>query len=346
MDKLIIGSMCQSTGKTSLIVGLAKTLKKKIGYAKPLGDRMLYRKKRLWDYDSTLITNIFGLEEIPDDISIGFDHSKLRYMYDEKSLREKLESVLNDVSKGKDIVFIEGAREINYGMSVFLDTLSIAAYTGGKLILVASGNDNAILDDLAFLKKRIDLTGVRLGGVVLNKIANLDEFKDTSLPGIQEAGIKVLGLIPFEKALTTFNVGYLAERLFAKVVTGEEMLQKTVSHVFIGTMHVHAALENPLFKEKGKAVITGGDRTDMILAALEGDTACVVLTDNISPSAKIVAAAKEREIPLLLVPADTFQIARQMDAMEPLLTKDDVAKITLLENLVRTHVDVDEITRG
>jgi len=346
MDKLIIGSICQSTGKTSLIVGLAKILKKKIGYAKPLGDRMLYRKKRLWDYDSALMTNIFGLEEIPDDISIGFDHSKLRFMYDETTIREKLSSILSDVGKGRDIVFIEGGKEINYGISVHLDVLSLAAYTGARLVLVSSGNENAILDDLMFLKKRMNLSGVNFGGVILNKIPNLEEFKDAHLGALEGSGLNILGLIPFQKELTTFSIGYLAERLFAKVVTGEDQLQRRIESVFIGTMHVHAAQENPLFKEANKVVITSGDRTDMILAALESDAACVVLTDNIYPTAKIIAAAKEKNIPLLLVPADTFQIARQMDAMEPLLTKDDHEKIACLERLVRTHVNVEKLFTG
>ncbi len=346
MDKLIIGSICRSTGKTSLIVGLAKVLKKKIGYAKPLGDRMLYRKKRLWDYDSALITNIFGLEEIPDDISIGFDHSKLRFMYNEKTLREKLDSILSDVGKDKDIVFIEGGKEIHYGISVHLDVLSIASYTGSKLVLVASGDENAILDDLTFLKKRIDMASINFGGVILNKIPNLEEFKDSHLASLAASGLNILGMIPFQKELTTFSVGYLAERLFAKVVSGEDQLHKVIENVFIGTMHVHAAQENPLFKEENKVVITSGDRTDMILASLDSDAACVVLTGNIFPSAKIIAAAKEKNIPLLLVPADTFQIARQMDVMEPLLTKDDHEKIDQLERLVRTHVNVEELLAG
>jgi BioD-like phosphotransacetylase family protein len=343
MEKLIIGSMCQSTGKTSLIVGLAKTLQKKIGYAKPFGDRMLYRKKRLWDYDSALIANIFGLDGLPDNISIGFDHSKLRFMYDKESLRGKLQSVLADVEKDKDVVFIEGGKEINYGISVYLDPISIAGYTGGKLILVVSGNENAIMDNLAFLKERVDLRDINFGGIVLNKISNLEEFKDNYLSAIKEYGFKILGLIPFQKELTTFTVGYLSERLFAKAVTGEDQFNRVIKSVFIGTMHAHAALGNPFFKEEGKVVVTSGNQTDMILAALEGDTACIVLTDNIFPTAKIISAAKEKDIPLLVVSADTFSAARQMDAMEPLLTKDDHDKITLLERLIRTHVNVEEI---
>lgn len=74
MNKLIIASLRNSTGKTNFIVGLAEALQKKTGYMKPFGDRLLYSKKRLWDYDAALMTNLYAMKESPDDMSIGFDH--------------------------------------------------------------------------------------------------------------------------------------------------------------------------------------------------------------------------------------------------------------------------------
>jgi len=71
MEKVIIASMRKSAGKTSAIVGITAATKKKIAYVKPFGERMLYRKKRLWDYDSSLISALFGLKEDPVDMSIG-----------------------------------------------------------------------------------------------------------------------------------------------------------------------------------------------------------------------------------------------------------------------------------
>ncbi len=91
--------MRKSAGKTSVIVGIAAALNKKMAYIKPFGERMLYRKKRLWDYDSALITNLFGLKEDPVDMSIGFDHSKLRYMYDEEGTRKKLLETVAHIGK-------------------------------------------------------------------------------------------------------------------------------------------------------------------------------------------------------------------------------------------------------
>ena len=90
MKKIIIGSVSENAGKTSFIVGLGKVIGRKFCYLKPFGDRLIYRKKRLWDYDSALITNIFGLEQSSDEMTIGFEHSKLRYMYDEAGTKAKL----------------------------------------------------------------------------------------------------------------------------------------------------------------------------------------------------------------------------------------------------------------
>jgi BioD-like phosphotransacetylase family protein len=48
-------------------------------------------------------------------------------------------------------------------------------------------------------------------------------------------------------------------------------------------------------------------------------------------------------IPILLVPFDTFQTAKQIDDMIPLLTKDDTERIAMLEKLVQQNVDLKSI---
>ena len=72
-------------------------------------------------------------------MSIGFDHSKLRYMYDEEGTQKKLLETVGHIGKDKEILFIEGGRDLSYGMSVYLDTLSLAKYTGSLVIVVQRG---------------------------------------------------------------------------------------------------------------------------------------------------------------------------------------------------------------
>ena len=81
MKPVVVGSLTRSAGKTSVIIGLARAGGQPFAYLKPFGDRLLYRKKRQWDYDAALLANLFRLEEIPELITLGFDHSKLRFMF-------------------------------------------------------------------------------------------------------------------------------------------------------------------------------------------------------------------------------------------------------------------------
>ena len=342
MNKWVIASMRKSAGKTSVIVGIAAALNKKMAYIKPFGERMLYRKKRLWDYDSALITNLFGLKEDPVDMSIGFDHSKLRYMYDQEGTQKKLLETVANIGKDKELLFIEGGRDLSYGMSVYLDTLSLAKYLGSRLVMVISGEEDTILDDILFLKKHVDFAGVNLSGVIVNKVQNVEDFQNTHLPVIQKLGVRVLGVIPYQSDLTYFSVYYLADRLFAKVITGEGGLKKVIKNIVIGAWSANIFLQNPLFKKENKLVITGGDRTDMILAALEGDTSGIILTNNILPPSNIISKASEKNIPLLMVFSDTYQTAKQIESLEPLLTREDTEKVDLLKQMVQKHVQLNE----
>jgi BioD-like phosphotransacetylase family protein len=343
MDKLIIASMRPNGGKTGLIVGLGRVLGRKIGYMKPLGDRLLYRKKQLWDHDASLMTTVFGLAENPMDMSLGFDHAKLRFMYNEESTKAKLLEAVAHIETDREVLFIEGGRDIGCGISVYLDPVSVAEQVGGKLVVVVGGDENDILDDITFLKQRVDLTGIEFGGVIINKLADLENFKDLSLPLIEETGVEVLGLLPFAPELNYYSVGYLADRLFAKVVVGASGLNNTVQTILVGAMSVQAALRDPAIKMEHSLMITGGDRTDLILAALENKAVGIILTNNIVPPSNIIAKASERQTPLLLVNTDTYQTARQIDDLQPLLTRGDTAKIELWEQLVRQHVSVERI---
>lgn len=340
MNTIVFSSMREDAGKTSVIVGVASALGKKIGYMKPLGDRLLYRKKRLWDYDAAVITSLFNLDENPEDMSVGFEHAKLRYMYDEEGTKKKLQDGLSNTGKGKDVLFVEGGCDLEHGTSIHLDSISLAKHMNGKLFVVVSGSDDAIVDDIHFIKKYVDTKGVNFGGVIINKVKDLDDFKNTYMKEIEKTGIKVAGIIPYKSELSYLSVSYLADYMFAKVIAGEGGLNNIVKSVFVGAMSASEALRNLLFKNENKLFITSGDRSDIILAALETSTAAIVLTNNILPTPAIISRATEKNVPLLLVSSDTYQAARQIDNADSLITKDDKGKVEMLKLLATDYIDL------
>jgi BioD-like phosphotransacetylase family protein len=342
MKNIIIGSISENAGKTSFIVGLGKTLGEKFGYLKPFGDRLIYRKKRLWDYDSALVTNIFGLDQSSDDITLGFEHSKLRYMYDEAGTKNKVQEMAGKLSANSMLV-VEGGMDLTYGSSVKLDTLSLVKYLGGRLILVVSGDEGTIIDDITFAKKYVDMTDIDWG-VIINKVNNLEDYKANQLRDVREMGVKVLGIIPNEPKLTQVPMSYIAEKLQARVISGEGGLNKKVNKILVGSMGGDTATRYPLWKSENKLAITSGDRSDYIVAALESSTSGIILTNNFLPPQNLISKAADKNVPMLLVPFDTFTTAKQVDDMVPLLTKDDDERIDILHKLVSANVDIKEIS--
>ena len=70
---------------------------------------------------------------------------------------------------------------------------------------------------------------------------------------------------------------------------------------------------------------------------------CIILTNDVVPPSHIIAKAAERKVPLLLVPYDTYETAKRIESIEPLLTKDENHKIELLEKLIKDNVNIQAI---
>jgi hypothetical protein len=343
MKTAVFASTREGAGKTSIIAGIMSSLKDRYGYIKPFGDRLIYRRKRNWDYDSNLIIELFGLTEEPESITLGFDHSKLRYVYNEDSVKNAVIEMAKAAGASRDGVFIEGGKDISYGASIFLDPISLARYTESSLVLVVSGENDAIVDDLRMIKRNLNLEGIKSVSVIVNKVFDLDEFEDLYLKEIETMGFNVLGIIPFKEQLTHYTISFLAEKLYAKVIAGEKGMSGPVKNIFVGAMSTDESLRNPLFNKESKFLITSGDRSDMILAAMESETAGILLTNNILPPSNIIARAAEKNIPLLLVTMDTFQAARQIDRMEALLTGDNTDRLRLLSNMAEKYLKIESM---
>ncbi len=340
MKNIIVTSLRKDAGKTSVIVGLAKNSSQKMGYLKPFGDRLLYRKKRLWDFDAAVCTAAMKTEESPEAMSIGFDHSKLRFMYDENTTGDKVREIAQLNSQGKDIMLIESGKELTRGLSVHLDALSLCRYLDGELLVVLSGTNDQICDDAYSLKKIIDLGDVKLAGVIINKVHDVEDFKAVYMEHFEALGLPLLGILPYAENLTKPSMRFLADLFFAKVLAGEKGLDNTIKDVFVGAMSADAVLRMQRFNKESKLVITSGDRSDMILAALDTHAAGIILTNNILPPPNIIASASGTNVPLLLVAQDTFQAAKKVDNLVSLLSKDDEDKMDQLAGLVKENIEL------
>jgi hypothetical protein len=160
------------------------------------------------------------------------------------------------------------------------------------------------MDDPLTAKERLRET---LAGVVLNAVPRqqMPFVQELVTPALEERGVPVLAVLPHERLLQSASVGELAEFLSGTVLCCEDRMDELVEHLMVGAMSVDSALA--YFRRKpNKAVITGGDRPDIQLAALETSTKCLILTGNLRPSPIILGRAQEVGIPMILVRQDTL----------------------------------------
>src|SRR5690606_38085039 len=143
--------------------------------------------------------------------------------------------------------------------------------------------------------------GDRLVGVLLNQVeeAQLDFARSRVVPFLEQRGIPVLGTLVQDPQLAGVTVGELLEYLGGQLIGNQSLLDKLVEHLMIGAMSATAALTH-FRRRNNKAVFTGGDRTDMQLAALETSTSVLVLTGNMRPSPAVIDRAEECGVPIIL----------------------------------------------
>jgi BioD-like phosphotransacetylase family protein len=86
-----------------------------------------------------------------------------------------------------------------------------------------------------------------------------------------------------------------------------------------------------------KAVITGGDRADMQLIALETATQCLVLTGGLRPVPEVLCRAEEIGIPVLLVWQDTMETVEAIEEVFGKTRLGQAAKLAMFESLLAEH---------
>ena len=92
------------------------------------------------------------------------------------------------------------------------------------------------------------------------------------------------------------------------------------------------------------ALITGGDRSDLINSAIEQtDLSLLILTGNIYPEVKLLVKAEEKKIPVLLVPHETSIAYTICQNVRANLYPDQQEKINLIKKLVCENVEWKQI---
>jgi DRTGG domain-containing protein len=121
---------------------------------------------------------------------------------------------------------------------------------------------------------------------------------------LTNAGLRPLALLPEDLILAAPSVADIGAALGATVLHTAENENEVVEDVLIAPVYADPA--RPLFRRFAhKAVLAPFNKTDLHLAAIETEAACLVITGGKDPSPYIIDRAHHGNTTLLLSPKDT-----------------------------------------
>jgi hypothetical protein len=311
MVTLYIASIETFSGKSALCIGLARHFQReglRIGYMKPVSTAARLAAG-LADEDAEFFQQTFGVPDAMEDmVPVGVTPRLVEAILSGEQGTDfpaRLLEAYQRVAQGRDVVLLEGGSNLREGHIVGLPTAKVASLLDARELVVVKYNDDVqLLDDVLTAQSRL---GPSLIGAVLNAVPRqrMPFVQERVKPGLQDRGVPVLAVLPQERLLLSVSVGDLAEFLNGRILCCEDKSDELVEHLMVGAMSVDSALT--YFRRKpNKAVITGGDRPDIQLAALETSTKCLILTGNLQPSPIILGRAEEVGVPMILVRQDTL----------------------------------------
>ena len=352
MKSLYITSVEPYSGKTAVCLSLGRYLQGlglNLGYLKPVSTQPWRSPSGiLADEDAVFVHSVLRLEGDPADASPVIVTSSALRMHLKGDPGEDLIQIIELAAKrageGKDILLLEGGASLREGYAIGLSNLRVAEVLGAPaLVVVRYRGEMCLVDDVLTAQFRL---GEQLLGVILNRVPEdgVDYITEYAIPFLEAKGIRIFGALPSVPRLSALSVGELIELLDAEVLTKNVDLDALAETLTVGAMTAEAALSR-FRRYQNKAVITGGDRTDIQLAALETSTVVMILTGNLHPSPLIIQQAETLNVPILLVNRNTMETIELVERSLGKTRLGQPEKMETFLKLMTDNVQLEEICK-
>ncbi len=362
MKKIFIAATKQNDGKTTIALGLISNFKKtfkKIGFIKPVGQRYLEEEGSKVDEDSVLIEDSLKLCGIkyklkdmsPVAVEKGFTENYIARPF-KKTITEQIRESYKRVSQAQDLVVIEGTGHAGVGSVFDHSNAEVAKLLGSKVIIVSSGGIGRPIDEIILNKALFEREGVKLLGVIINKVmpGKFNKINELVRKGLSRKGIEVLGVIPYNPMLSYPTMGQILEETGYKTMFdfNSASLDNHAAKIVVGAMQPKDALKHII---DYSLIITPGDREDIIGLVLDlynqgRKIAGIILTGDLMPSQELISRIKDAAVPVLVTGFDTYTAASQIHDLTVKIRSTDKEKIEAVEKLIHDYVDLDKIMKG
>ena len=200
---------------------------------------------------------------------------------------------------------------------VLIDWDAPAAPPGRPVLMIHSQIEGQDQDAaLALIGKESERYGEYLTGIIVNNVLRhrKREVESGLVSALRDRGLPALGAIPEDREMLALTLAQVAQFLGGRWVEEPGDPQRWVDRFLIGG-NIMDSGPNYFGRYPNQAVITRAGRPDIQMASLMCDTKLLVLTGGEEPTEYIQVEAQKRDSSLLMVDADTLEIAESLGTL-------------------------------
>lgn len=357
MSKAIyIATSDQNSGKSIITLGLMSILigkTAKVGYFRPIIEDFVDGEQ---DNHIETVLSHFNLD-IQFEDAYAITKSKLIKKKNKGKIGEVLDLIIEKYKKLEerfDFVLVEGTSFTGEGTSIELDlNVLIAKNLGIPTIIIGSGVGKTLeelLDSLYLVYDSFKVKEVEVLSVFANKVQPENiELVTKSLKKTLPDNV-LINTIPLISSLNNPTMQEIVNELDAKVLFGENYLNNEIGHFSVGAMQLHNYL---VHLHDNALVITPGDRSDIILGALQANESAnyptisgIILTGNILPEESILKLIEGLStiVPIIAVDGGTYHITNKIGAIRSEIYANNTHKIETSITTFEKYVDNDALS--
>ena len=357
MSKAIyIATSDQNSGKSIITLGLMSILigkTAKVGYFRPIIEDFVDGEQ---DNHIETVLSHFNLD-IQFEEAYAITKSKLIKKKNKGKIGEVLDLIIEKYKKLEerfDFVLVEGTSFTGEGTSIELDlNVLIAKNLGIPTIIIGSGIGKTLdelVDSLYLVYDSFKVKEVEVLSVFANKVQpeNIELVTKSLQKSLPESVL--INTIPLISSLNNPTMQEIVNELDAKVLFGENYLNNEIGHFSVGAMQLHNYL---VHLHDNALVITPGDRSDIILGALQANESAnyptisgIILTGNILPEESILKLIEGLSaiVPIIAVDGGTYHITNKIGAIKSEIYANNTHKIETSITTFEKYVDNDALS--
>ncbi|KRD58173.1 phosphate acetyltransferase [Flavobacterium sp. Root935] len=357
MSKAIyIATSDQNSGKSIITLGLMSILigkTAKVGYFRPIIEDFVDGEV---DNHIETVLSYFNLD-IQFEDAFAITKSKLIKKKNKGKIGEVLDLIIEKYKKLEerfDFVLVEGTSFTGEGTSIELDlNVLIAKNLGIPTIIIGSGVGKTLeelVDSLYLVYDSFKIKEVEVLSVFANKVQPENiELVTKSLQKSLPSNVLV-NTIPLISSLNNPTMQEIVNELHAKVLFGENYLNNEIGHFSVGAMQLHNYL---VHLNDNALVITPGDRSDIILGALQANESAnyptisgIILTGNIVPEESILKLIEGLSaiVPIIAVDGGTYHITNKIGSIKSEIYANNTHKIETSITTFEKYVDNEALS--